>query len=512
MNKNYILYFIILAIYFGIMVTIAIISRKKSSSLNSFFLADRGIGPWMSAFAYGTTYFSSVIIIGYAGKLGVLYGMGAVWIGVGNAIIGTLLAWIILAKRTKVYTSEHSIKTMPQYFEKRYKDKNIKFAAGLVVALFLIPYSASVYQGLGALFASVFSLGGESVETIFIICVLVLAFVTALYVFFGGYFATALSDFIQGFIMLFGILCFVIFVFNNQYIHGIGEAYTRLVALDKSLVPSGGKSIFVLICLVLLTSIGPWGLPQTVHKFYAIKSENTILRGTIISTVFCGIIGTCAYLAGTTSVLFGDVINYNGLVAAKAFDEIIPAIMTTVLPPAFIALMIVLVLSASMSTLASLSLSGAGAIMIDLYQGYINKNAPEKKVNILTRLSSFALIILSALIAIFKPIGIIELMSLSWGTLAGCFLGPYVLGLYFKRMNKYGAWASIIGTLVITVVLAALGFVPGLEKTVVFGINNSPVIGVICMAYSVIITPVVSLIAEKITAKKKPETVQTAEA
>lgn len=505
MNKNYILYFIVLAIYIGVMVFIAYISRKKSETLNSFYLADRGMGPWMSAFAYGTTYFSSVIIIGYAGKLGVLFGLGSIWIGVGNALLGTLLPWLFLAKPTKYYTEKFKIQTMPQFFEGRYKDKKIKFATGLVVALFLIPYSASVYQGLGALFAAVFSLGGSNVETAFTICVIILACVTALYVFFGGYFATALSDFVQGFIMLFGIICFVVFVFNNQYVQGIGDAFTRLTALNKSFIPSSGKSIFVLICLVLLTSVGPWGLPQTIHKFYAIRDNNSIKRGTIISTAFCAIIGICAYLAGTTSILFGDVINYSGLVGAGAYDDIIPAIMTTVLPPAFIAIMIVLVLSASMSTLASLSLSGSGAIIIDIYKGYIKKDAPDKKVNIFTRITSVFLIMLSAIIAIFKPIGIVELMSISWGTLAGCFLGPYVLGLYFKQMNKYGAWASVIGTIVITFTLVIIGFFPGFEKSVVFGIKNSPVIGVICMAYSVIITPTVSLITNKVLKLKVDE-------
>lgn len=504
MTGNYILYFSLLAVYIAIMVVIAYISRKKSNTLNSFYLADRGMGPWMTAFAYGTTYFSSVIIIGYAGKLGVAFGLAAVWIGIGNAIIGTFLPWKILAKPTKIYTERFKIKTMPAFFEKRYKDKNIKLVTGLIVAIFLIPYSASVYQGLGALFAAIFSLGGDSVNTVFIICVIILAFITALYVFFGGYFATALSDFVQGFIMLFGIICFVFCVFNNQYISSMGDAFTRLTALDKSFFPSGAKTIFTLVCLVLLTSVGPWGLPQTIHKFYAIKDDKSIKRGTLVSTAFCAIIGIGAYLSGTTSILFGDAIGYSTLVSSGSYDLIIPAIITTVLPPVLIGVMIILVLSASMSTLASLSLSGSGALCIDIYKGYIKKNAPDSEVNIYTRIASVFLITLSAIIAIFKPAGIVELMSFSWGTLAGCFLGPYVLGLYNKKINKYGAWASIIGTLVITAVLGLLGFVEGAETSLVLGIKNSPVIGVICMAYSLISTYVVSIVTNKIF-KLKPD-------
>jgi SSS family solute:Na+ symporter/sodium/proline symporter len=498
MKSNYIFYFLLLAIYILMMVTIAYISRKKSKTLNSFYLADRGIGPWMTAFAYGTTYFSSVIIIGYAGKLGVLFGLAAVWIGIGNAIVGTYLPWKVLAKPTKYYTEKYKIKTMPAFFEKRYKSKYMKLVSAIIVAVFLIPYSASVYQGLGALFASVFSLGSNSADIVFVICVVILAFITALYVFFGGYFATALSDFIQGFIMIFGIILFVIFVFNNQYVSGIGDAFTRLTALDKSIIPSSSRSIFTLVCLIILTSVGPWGLPQTIHKFYAIKDNNSIKRGTIISTIFCAIIGICAYLAGSSSILFGDAINYSQLVGSGAYDSIVPAMITTLLPPILIGVMIILVLSASMSTLASLSLSGSGAMIIDVYKGYVKKEAPDNEVNLYTRIASVFLIALSAIIAIFKPLGIVELMSFSWGTLAGCFLGPYVLGLYFKKINKYGAWASIIGTLIITLVLALLGLAEGAENSLVFGIKNSPVIGVICMTYSIISTFSVSYITNKI--------------
>lgn len=498
MEKNYILYFSLLALYIVCMVIIAYVSRKKSNTLNSFYLADRGMGPWMTAFAYGTTYFSSVIIIGYSGKLGVAFGLASVWIGIGNAIIGTYLPWKILAKPTKIYTEKYKIKTMPAFFEKRYSDKNIKFVTALIVAIFLIPYSASVYQGLGALFAAIFSLEGQSVDTVFAICVIILAFITALYVFFGGYFATALSDFVQGFIMLFGIACFVFCVFHNKHISGMGDAFVRLTALNKSFIPKNGKLIFSLISLVLLTSVGPWGLPQTIHKFYTIKDDSAIKRGTYVSTFFCSIIGIGAYLAGTTSILFGDAINYSTLVSAGRFDEIIPSMMTTLLPPALIGVMIILVLSASMSTLASLSLSGSGALCIDIYKGYLKKNAPDNEVNIYTRIASVFLISLSAIIAIFKPIGIVELMSFSWGTLAGCFIGPYVLGLYCKKINKYGAWASIIGTLVITLLMALLGLLDSAKNSMFLGIKNSPVIGVICMIYSFISTYLVSIITNKI--------------
>ncbi|MBR7111058.1 MAG: sodium:solute symporter [Clostridia bacterium] len=478
-------YIAFLVAYVASMVVIAYICRKRSTSLNSFYLAGRGIGPWMSAFAYGTTYFSSVILIGYAGKLGALFGLGVLWIGIGNAIIGTYLPWKILAKRTKVMTSAMKAKTMPEFFECRYKNSKVKLVTAIIIGIFLVPYTASVYQGIGHLFAAVFGMDAVAQETAFIICVLALAAITALYVFFGGYFATALSDFVQGIIVLVGIIVMVVLVYTH--VGGFSEAFARLDSASKGFIPTGANA-FDLLCLVILTSLGTWGLPQIIHKFYAIKDKSSVKRGTIVSVIFCGVVGICAYGAGATGMLFGDQIGFSDKVASGNFDSIMPAIFTTALPPVVIGLMIIMVLSASMSTLASLGLSCSSAIMIDVYAGYVNKNIDDKKLNTATRFASVFFIALSAVIAIFKPAGIVELMGFSWGTLAGCFIGPYLYGLFMKKSNIYGTWASIIATLVIT---ATLIFVPG------FGMAKSPLIGVICMFTSLIITPIVSALTAK---------------
>ena len=483
------LYFLVLGIYVLTMVGIAFYSRRKSNTLNNFYLAGRGIGPWMSAFAYGTTYFSSVILIGYAGKLGALFGLGVLLIGIGNAVIGTYLPWKILAKRTKLMTTQMDAKTMPEFFESRYKDKHIKLVTALIIAIFLIPYTASVYQGLGELFSAVFSVSVDSQQTVFIICVVALASITALYVFFGGYFATALSDFVQGIIMLIGIVVAVILVYTNINIGGFGEAFKNLTGGGLGIIPE--KNFFDLIVLVLLTSLGPWALPQIIHKFYAIRDNATVKRGTVVSTIFCLVVGVCAYGAGATGTLWGG--NVQDLIKSGKYDMIMPEIYTSVLPPIVIAIIVVMVLAASMSTLASLGMSCSSSVTMDVYAGYINKKINPKKLNMTTRFASVFFIGLSAVIAIFKPAGIVELMGLSWGTLAGCFIGPYVCGLFMKKSNKYGAWSSIAVTLITTLTLI---FVPG------FGLNKSPLIGVICMFASLIVTPLVSLATSKIATKK----------
>lgn len=488
---------IILVVYIIMMVGVAIYSRNRSKNLNDFFLAGRGLGGWMSAFAYGTTYFSSVIFVGYAGKFGWNIGLSAVFIGIGNALIGSLLAWKLLANRTRVMTHRLGASTMPGFFEKRYEARGLKLLSSLIIFVFLIPYSASVYQGLGYLFEQVFGID-------MIWCVLIMAALTALYLFFGGYFATALSDFVQGIIMIVGVVVMVILVMNAPEVNW-SEGLGKLTEEGFGIVPNaeGGwnSPMFNLIVLVLLTSFGVWGLPQSVHKFYAIKNKRSISQAMVISTVFCLVIGVGAYLTGALGKLFMDGVPIDPSTGQANFDMIVPVMLEKVLPKAMLGLIVVLVLSASMSTLASLSLSGASSFAIDAYKGFIKPNASDKQVNWLLRGTCLAFVAVSVILAVFKIQAIVTLMSLSWGVLAGAFLGPYVLGLYSKKINKFGAYASMIGCLVTTFVLVfVFGAISGgntFGEIVNLGIARSPLIGVICMAQSVIVTYVVSLLTYK---------------
>lgn len=482
---------LILVAYILMMIVIAVVCRKKSRSLNDFFLAGRGLGGWMTAFAYGTTYFSSVIFVGYAGKFGWSMGLGAIWIGIGNALIGALLAWKLLAKRTRLMTHNLGASTMPEFFATRYNDRGLKLFSAIIIFTFLIPYSASVYQGLGYLFEMVFGIDS-------IWCILIMAVLTALYLFFGGYFATALSDFVQGIIMLIGVVVMVILLMRSPEVNW-SEGLSKLWTDGFGLLPASGggldSPLFNCIILVLLTSFGVWGLPQSVHKFYAVKSNKSIKQAMVVSTIFCLVIGFGAYFTGALGHLFFSEVPEGG------FDLIVPQMLQKALPSAVLGLIVVLVLSASMSTLASLSLSGASSVAVDAYKGFIKKDASEKQVNWMLRGFCLFFVVVSVLLAVFKISAIVTLMSLSWGVLAGCFIGPYVLGLYSKKVNKYGAYASMVACLVLTLILVIVfGVIEPKANGLTFanmisdGVKRAPLIGVICMAVSPIVTYITSLI------------------
>ena len=491
-----ILKIIMLVLFFGVMVGVGIYCRKNATDVNGFVLGGRSVGPWLTAFAYGTSYFSAVIFIGYAGQFGWKYGIASTWIGIGNALIGSFLAWAILGRRTRIMTQHLNSATMPEFFGKRFDSKGLKIGASIIVFIFLIPYTASLYNGLSRLFEMAFGIP-------YIWCIIAMSVLTGIYVIAGGYMATAINDFIQGIIMLIGIVAVIAAVLGSK--GGFMEALNGLAKVtDESVstAPGAFNSFFGpdplnLLGVVILTSLGTWGLPQMVQKFYAIKHERDIRKGTVISTAFAFIVaGGCYFLGGFGRLFSADIPMKDG-VPAGGFDSIIPTMLST-LPDFLIAIVVILVLSASMSTLSSLVIASSSTLTIDLLKGNIIKKMSEKKQVILIRAFIVVFIAISAFIAIYQTQSqnesvkfIAQLMGVSWGALAGAFLAPFLYGLYWKKTTKAACWVSFIfGAGIMTLNLFFRSAFPA--------ILQSPInCGAFAMLAGLIIVPVVSLITPK---------------
>ena len=452
-------------VFLAIMIGVGIYSRKQASSVEGFVLGGRSVGPWLTAFAFGTSYFSAVVFVGYAGQFGWKYGLSSTWIGVGNAVIGSLLAWILLGKRTKLMTQHIESRTMPDFFGTRFMSQGLRVVASVIAFVFLIPYTAGVYKGISTLFEMGFGIPYEY-------CVVIMALLTAVYVILGGYKATAMNDFIQGIIMLFGIVAVIIAVLVSQ--GGLTEAVRKLSEMAGDNGQPGvfaswfGPDPWGLLGVVILTSLGTMGLPQMVGKFYSITDESAIRRGTIISTVFAFIVAGGCYFLGGFGRLYDPVISAHGKIA---FDSIVPAMLVQ-LSPALIALVVLLVLSASMSTLASLVLTSSSTMTLDLIyrdkkslpgeveEGSIDDTVAEhierRKVVVMRVLIVF-FIVISLLIALNPPTFIAQLMGISWGALAGAFLAPFMLGLYWRGVTTSSVWACFAWGVGLTVVNMLLG-------------------------------------------------------
>lgn len=494
MSETMIFSLILIICFFALMICIGVRSRKHAKDVNGFVLGSRSVGPWLSAFAFGTSYFSAVIFVGYAGQFGWNFGLASTWIGLGNAFIGSLLAWSILGRRTRIMTQHLSSKTMPDFFGSRFNSKGLKIGASVITFLFLIPYTASLFNGLSRLFSMAF----EGID--YSVCVIIMAALTGLYVLIGGYMATAINDFIQGCIMLLGIVLVIISVLNDN--GGLVEATKSLAATtgDAPADWQGAFSSFLgpnplfLLFVVLLTSLGTWGLPQMVGKFYAIKNEDSIKKGTVISTLFAIVVaGGCYFLGG-----FGRL--YDIDVAAEGFDAVIPTMLST-LSPIVIGIVIVLVLSASMSTLSSLVLTSGSTITLDFIAPMKKKEMSEKKKMLTIRMFIFVFVVISAVIAIFqaksKNMFIAQMMGVSWGALAGAFLAPFLYGLYFKKTSKAAVIVSFIYGVGLEVVqlLVSLGAIDVSNIPVLsFVFTNSLYSGVFAMVGGLILVPIISLL------------------
>ncbi|MDD3839288.1 MAG: sodium/solute symporter [Clostridia bacterium] len=423
--------YLFVCIYIVILIGIGIISKRKTNTLNDFFLGGRSIGPWISAFSYGTAYFSAVLFIGYAGKTGWGFGLSSLWIVLGNAVIGCYLAWKVLGKRTREITNRINVSTMPEFLEKRYDSKMLKLVTAVIIFAFLIPYSASVYMGLSYLFEHIFNIPYTT-------SMFIMALLTAFYLLMGGYIASTLTDFVQAFIMIIGVVFLLFYIITSPNVGGFSSGIAKLSQIDHKLIePVGPPGFLSIFSLVLMTSLGSWGLPQMVHKFYTIKDETFIKKATIVSTAFAFLITFGAYFTGSFSRLFFD----NELPVNP--DIIMPKIISTALPDAVSGIILLLVLSASMSTLASIVLASSSAIAIDLVKGIIFPDMAEKKVMNLMRILCGVFVALSFVIAMLPNV-IITLSGISFGAVAGSLLAPYLMGLYWKGITKAGAWASVI--------------------------------------------------------------------
>ncbi len=480
---------LMLIVFFAVMIGIGFYCRKHATDVNGFVLGGRNVGPWLTAFAYGTSYFSAVIFVGYAGQFGWKYGIASTWIGIGNAVLGSMLAWMVLGRRTRIMTQHLNSATMPEFFGKRFDSQGLKICASVIVFIFLIPYTASLYNGLSRLFGMAFDID-------YTVCIIVMAILTGVYVIAGGYMATAINDFIQGLVMLVGIVVIIAAVLKEN--GGFLEALNSLAQVQDETVtmqPGAFASFFGpdpvnLLGVVVLTSLGTWGLPQMVQKFYAIKSENAIQKGTVISTFFAIIVaGGCYFLGGFGRLYAGKVD-----VATEGYDAVIPAMLSG-LSPVLIGLVVILVLSASMSTLSSLVMASSSTLTLDVLKGHIMKKMDEKKQIFVMRVLIVVFILISVVLAIVQYKSnvtfIAQLMGVSWGALAGAFLAPFLYSLYWKKTTKTACYVSFIfgAGLMVTNMLLRSSFPVLLQSPI-----NA---GAFAMLAGLVIVPAVSLFTTK---------------
>jgi SSS family solute:Na+ symporter len=478
---------ILVGSYLIAMIGLGIWGMRRTKTPDDFLLGGRKVGPWVSAFAYGTSYFSAVLFIGFAGKFGWTMGLATLWLAVGYTVFGAWLAWSVLGKRTRRMTRNLEAMTMPEFFGARYQAPAVKMLSAVIIFVFLLPYSASVFKGLGHLFEISFPDFLSYNTALLVMCV-----ITGIYLTIGGYFAVTVTDFVQGLIMILGATAMVVVLVGEAggaagVIEAIRTNYTRHIPVSQQ------PPWWILGALVFMTSFGAWGLPQMVHKFYAIRSERHIATATIVTTVFAAIIGAAAYFTGSLShVFFAEGLPSGALVVGEggkttvAYDILIPEMLSAHLPEFLMGIVLLLVLSASMSTLSSLILVSSASISVDLYKGHVNPGISPKRSLLMMRVVAAVFIALSFFIASNELAVIVTLMSLSWGAVAGAFLAPFVYGLFWRSSTRAGALAGMLTGLGVALLWGGYLVITDQQELI-------PVAASVAMMVPFLVVPVVSL-------------------
>ena len=464
----------VVAVYVGFILGIGILRSKKTTSFRDFFLGGGSIGPWMTAFTYGAAYFSAVLFIGFAGKVGWSFGYSGLWIALGNGFVGVLGVWAILGWRVKKMSQELGVTTMSEYFEKRYGSRFLKFFSSAAVFVFFIPYSAAVFIGLSYLFKLNFNLEfGPALAF--------MGLLTAVYLTLGGYKSMTMVDVMFGILMLVGGAVMIIAILGKG--GGVAHMTAGLRAIDPRLTSIvGPPGWWPLFAMVFLTSVAPFGMPQLVQKFYAIRDRRSIRIGMIVSTVFAVVLSAAAYYAGSVIRLFLNPGNAAGAFkdGKPVFDALMPELLARVVPGSLSVLILLLILSASMSTLAALVLISSSSVAKDLYAGFINPRISDRALLRLMRILSAFFVLLSVILAYLRPATIVSILGISWGAVGSVFLGPFVWGLLWKKATRAGAVAAAILGLGVCIVLYVRGWA-------------SPEAGTIGMLVSLAVNPLVSL-------------------
>ena len=458
----------IISLYAISIIVVSIIGLRKTKSFSDFFLGGGNVGPWLTAFTYGTAYFSAVLFIGFAGKIGWNFGLSGIWIAIFNALVGVFCVWWLLGPKIKKMSTELNVSTMPEFFEKRYNSKFLKLFSATCIFIFFIPYTAAVFMGLSYLFETNFQIEYWKV-------LLLMGSFTGLYLSLGGYKSMTMIDLLFGIIMTFGV--FILLWTTIESGGGLNQITQNLSSINPKLSSSvGPPGIWPLFCLIFLTSVAPFAMPQLVQKFYAIKDIQSIKIGMFASTTFALIIGGIAYFTGATSRIFLNQSNaQNAFKNGKPiYDALMPELLDKIVPESLSIILLLVILSASMSTLAALVLISSSSITKDIYAGFINKDISDKNLTLLMRITSLFFITLSVILAYKKPDSIVSILGISWGAIGSAFLGAFVWGVLTKKINStFAILSSVIG-LIVCLTLYIIGF-------------SSPEAGTIGMITSLII-------------------------
>ncbi len=421
--------------YIAIMVLVGLAFKKKSETIEGFIIAHREFGAWLTAFAYGATYFSSLVII-MGGGWAYHFGLSTLWIAVGNVVIGTLLAFIILGSKLRELSGELKALTVPELIGKMHSSSFLRTFTGFVTLIALVLYCTTITMALAKLMAG--ALGITYIEA-----VLLIGAVLTFYVATSGAYSVTWTDAIQGVVMVAGLVALAAVVLAR--LGGLLNLYVDLAKVDPRLVGVPGRDISMwgLVDLILVTSLAVWGLPQLISRFYTAKDVDAVRKATVVATVFAFLVTFLSFTCGASVNVFKDFMPENLVkliwpVTPQNRAMAIPVLVGFLLDPFWAAVFVAAVMAAAMSTMDASLLTATSALAYDII-------GPERASPRLLRITALVLGICVILLAAFPMATLTYIFKLAWSTLSVVFLAPLILGIFWKRCREAAVGASVCG-------------------------------------------------------------------
>jgi SSS family solute:Na+ symporter len=460
-------YATVLGLYLLMLVGLGLWMGKRTRSAADFYIGGRQVGPWVTAFSFVAAYFSSVVIVG-GGAFGYRFGMSTMWVAATNVLFGCTLVWIVLGRRLWGFTKRLDTMTIPGFIGKRYGAREAEIFSALIIFVFMIVYNVSVLVGMGRIMEGLMGIPYTS-------AVLIAGLIILIYVSIGGYLAVVWTSFVQAWIMIFGLLLLTFATLGK--VGGLARAVTDLAAIDPGLVETPGVWGWGgLVSFALIVSLGVWGMPQLLVRFYSMKSTRVLRLGTVLATLG-GAMAVLPYMTGAMSRLL--------LPPLENPDLAIPMLTETVLNPWGGAIFLAGVMAAGMSTFASVLIIVSGAIVRDLRRGGAAENPEEERAGathqvMLGRMASMIAGLLALFMAYRPPALVLVITAFAWAVIASACLWPVVLGVYWKRGTRAGATSSMIAGVVVALgwmiagkPMGIHGFIPGVVVSLVVFVGVS---------------------------------------
>ncbi len=459
MNGNTLQILIAMVVYMAVVIVIGVLYAKRANkSSEEYFLGGRSLGPWVTAMSAEASDMSGWLLMGLPG---VAYWCGladAFWTAFGLAV-GTYLNWLIVSKRLRRYSVRaNNAITLPEFFSNRFREKNkaIMIIAAAFILIFFTVYAASCFVTCGKLFSTLF--GAPYVSMMIIGAVFVL-----LYTLLGGFLAESASDFMQAIVMIIALAVIVTIgtiqagglgavLDNARDIPGFFEFFglaTPVLDANNQQIVEAGKPVFgeasdyglLSVCSMMAWGLGYFGMPQVLLRFMAIRKENELKRSRRIAMVWVVISLAVAVFIG----IIGRQVFPTEYLTKSSAENIFIGLATNALPPILAGFVMAGILAATISSSDSYLLIAASAFAKNIFQGVCKKNATDKQVMIISRITLLVLAIIGVIIALDENSVIFQIVSFAWAGFGATF-GPLMLfSLFWKRINKTGAIAGMIG-------------------------------------------------------------------